>query len=275
MEWNWLGSILFGLVAGVFEFLPISAQTHEVLAAQLFGLPALPGGLSLGIHMGCALAIFMSFYSYMSRLHREYKIAAIAPRKRKRQPDTASLKEIRLLKVAVVPALLTCVAAFFLRDLVSRQWLMALIAGINALVVLLPQYTRTANKDSRSLSGLDALLVGLSGILSAIPGMSRVGMLTTVGSLRGADRNFALNFTFLLSLPMLIGLSVGDIWMLLSGNTAGVGLLCGLLAFLAAFGAGLAAIRFMKFLAVRVGYSAFAYYGWGLSMLIFILYLFG
>lgn len=275
MEWNWLGSVIFGLIAGVFEFLPISAQTHQVLAMQLLGLPTLPGGLSLGIHMGCALAVFMSFYSYMGRLRREYKIAAIAPRKRKRQPDTASLKEIRLLKVAVIPVLLSCVAGYFLRDLVSRQWLMALTAGINALVILLPQYTRTANKDSRSLSGLDAMLIGLSGVLSAVPGMSRVGMLTSVGSFRGADRNFALNFTYLLSLPMLVGLAVADVFLLLSGRGTGVGLLCGLLAFLAAFAAGLAAIRFMKFLAVRAGYSAFAYYGWGLSMLIFILYLIG
>jgi undecaprenyl pyrophosphate phosphatase UppP len=91
--------------------------------------------------------------------------------------------------------------------------------------------------------------------------------------MRGADRSFALNFTYLLSLPVLLGQSVGEICLLLSGVGTGIGLLSGLLAFLAAFGAGLAGIRFMQFLAVRVGYSSFSYYGAGLSMLIFVLYL--
>lgn len=275
MEWNWLSSILYGIVAGICEFLPISAETHQVLGSHLLGLPAVPGELSLGVHLGGILAVIVSFYSYMERLHREQKIAAIAPRKRKRQPDVASLMEIRLLKVAVIPAVLSCVAAPFLRNLVSLRWAIALLTALNAFVVLLPQYTRTANKDSRSLSGLDALLMGLSGVLGAVPGISRIGMMTTVGSVRGADRSFTLNFTYLLSLPVLIGLSVGDVWMLLSGAGAGIGFLSGVLAFLASFGAGLVGIRFMQFLAVRVGYSAFAYYGWGLSMMIFILYLIG
>lgn len=275
MEWNWLSSILYGIVAGICEFLPISAETHQVLGSQLLGLPAVPGGLSLGVHLGGVLAVIVSFYSYMERLHREKKIAAIAPRKRKRQPDVASLMEIRLLKVAVIPTVLSCVAAPFLRNLVSLRWAIALLTALNAFVVLLPQYTRTANKDSRSLSGLDALLMGLSGILGAVPGISRIGMMTTVGSTRGADRSFTLNFTYLLSLPVLIGMSVGDVWMLLSGAGAGIGFFSGVLAFLTSFGTGLAGIRFMQFLAVRVGYSAFAYYGWGLSMMIFILYLIG
>jgi undecaprenyl-diphosphatase len=273
MEWNWLGSILYGLVGGVFAFLPISADTHQVLAMQLFGVPGVPGGISLGIHMGGALAVAVSFYSYMGRLRREQRIASIPSRRRKRQPDMATLMEIRLLKVAVIPAMLSCVAAPFLRELVSLRWAMALVTGVNALIILLPRYTRTANKDSRTLSGLDALLVGLSGILGAVPGISRVGMMTTVGSVRGADRSFALNFTYLLSLPVLLGLSVGEICLLLSGVGTGIGLLSGLLAFLAAFGAGLVGIRFMQFLAVRVGYSSFSYYGAGLSMLIFVLYL--
>ena len=97
--------------------------------------------------------------------------------------------------------------------------------------------------------------------------------MTTAGSLRGADRRFALDFTCLLSLPVLLGLCVGEIILLLSGEGTGIGFFCGLLALLASFGGGLAGIRFMRFLAVRVGYSTFAYYGAGLSMMIFILYL--
>ena len=275
MEWNWLGSFLYGIVGGVFAFLPISADTHQVLCSQLLGLPAVPGELSLGIHLGGVIAIIVSLYSYLGRLRREYKIAAIPPRRRKRQPDTASLMEIRLLKVAVIPAVLSCIVSPFLRNLVSVRWAMALLTAVNAFVVLLPQYTRTANKDSRSLSGLDALLIGLSGILGAVPGLSRMGMMTTTASLRGTDRTFALNFTYLLSLPVLLGLCVGEIWMLLAGNGTGIGLMCGLLAMLASFGAGFTGIRIMRFLAVGVGYSGFAYYGWGLSMFIFILYLIG
>ena len=127
------------------------------------------------------------------------------------------------------------------------------------------------------MSPLDALLIGLSGVLGALPGFSRIGAMISVGSMRGMDRAFGLDFTYLLAIPALIALSIGDLAMIIIAGDpqAGALFIPGVAACLAAFGAGYAGIRFLRFLAAKAGYESFAYYNWGLALFSLIIYLIG
>ena len=94
--------------------------------------------------------------------------------------------------------------------------------------------------------------------------------------MRGADRQFAIEFTYLLMLPALAALCAGDLGMMIfAKDSLTVPFFTGLLACIASFGAGFAGIRFMRFLAVKAGYESFAYYTWGAAMFSFVLYLIG
>lgn len=276
MEWNWLLGLVYGLFGGFFEFLPVPPQVHQSLLVKITGLSAPGNGLAFAVHLGGLLAVLVSYYGKLAKLLYEKKLAGKAPRARKRQPDVVCLMELRLLKTAVLPIILSCFAAAWLRRYFSTLWVLAIAAAINGILVLLPHYMSRGNKDARTISPLDAVLVGLGGMLGAIPGLSRVGMLNSVASMRGIDRGVALDFTYLLSIPALATLCVVDFGQLIMGEAAQTNMLLpGIFACIAAFGTGLAGIRLMHFLAKKTGYEGLAYYNWGLAMFTFIIYLIG
>ena len=274
MEWNWLLGLLYGALGGLFEFLPVSPQVHQEVLLKLAGANAPGYGMSFAVHLGALAAVILSYFGSISKLVNERKIASQPKRKRNRQPDFVSLMQLRLLKIAAVPTVLSCLFTPWVSQYINGSWALALITVLSGIVVFLPHYMSRANKDARALSPLDATLIGLGGILGVLPGFSRVGALTSVASMRGADRQFALDFTYLLAIPALSALCIGDLAMLISTGAPQVSVpfLAGLMTCVAAFGAGFAGIRFMRFLAVKAGYEGLAYYSWGLAMLTFILY---
>lgn len=277
MEWNWLLGLIYGALGGLFEFLPVSPQVHQEVFRKLTGLENAGYGLSFAVHLGALAAVIFSYYGSISKLLHEQRIAGQPKRRRKRQPDFVSLMQLRLLKIAAVPVILAGILSPWLSQYVDRLWLLAILTALSGIVVLLPHYMSRANKDARALSPLDATLIGLGGVVSAVPGFSRVGLLTSVASMRGADRQFGLEFTYLLVIPALAALCVGDLGMLIftGAPEVGVSFFTGVSACAAAFGSGVAGIRLMRFLAVKDGYESLAYYSWGLTMFTLILYLIG
>lgn len=275
MEWNWLWGLIYGALGGFFEFLPASPQVHQSVFLKITGMNAPGYGLALAVHIGALIAVVLSCRERAVKMLREQKIAGQPKRRRKRQPDVVSLMELRLLKIATVPVVLSCLIAPWLSRYFDQLWMLAILAALNGIVVLLPHYMARANKDARSLSPLDATLMGTGGILGILPGISRVGMLTAVGSMRGADREFGLDFAYLLSVPALAALCIGDLAMIVvfGDPQAGTLLFPGAMACITAFGSALAGIKLMRFLAVKNGFESLAYYNWGLAMFAFILYL--
>lgn len=276
MEWNGLFGLIYGLLSGFFKFLPVSPQVHQQVFAKITGLDAPGYGLSLAVHLGALAAVILSYYPKLSKFSRERKIAAQPARRRKRQPDVTSLMEWRLLRIASVPVIISCLLATWLGRYMNRLWLLAILAALNGVLILLPQYLSRANKDARSLSPLDAILTGMGSILGILPGVSKVGMVTSVASMRGADRKFGLDFAYLLMIPALAALSLGDIGMIIFADAAsGVPFFTGVLACIASFGAGFAGILLMRFLVLKDCLEGFACYNWGLAMFAFIIYLIG
>ena len=271
---TWLESLLYGLLSGLAEFLPISADAHRHLFCLLTGKQDHPL-MELAVHVACFLALLLCCLPLISRLQREWRIATIPPKRRKRQPDLRRMKDLRFVKTAIVPVLLGFAAWPFVKNATDNLWLMALLLAVNGIILYLPPYFPAGNKESHSISGLDAVLTGLAGAVGAVPGFSRIGLLTTMGQLRGCDRRYILDIGLLLCIPANSVMIILDIASLLTyGANFPAGLLLGcLLAGAMAFPAAYFAITFIRFLSVKVGFSGFAYYSWGAAMFTFILYL--
>ena len=277
MEWNGLWGVFYGLLGGLFEFLPASPQVHQQLLLKIAGLASPGFGMTLAVHLGALAAVLVSCYRTVGKYFKEQKIRNQSRRYRMRQPDAATVMEYRLLKIAAVPVFLSCLAASWLGQYFERLWVLALLIIFNGVVVFLPHYMIRANKDARAMSPLDATLIGLGGVLGAVPGISRVGVLTSVSSMRGLDGQFAMKFVLALMIPALIGSCIGDVGMLLiSGNVQnGVPFWTALLTFMAAFASAMFVIRMMRLLSAKGSYEGLAYYNWGLAMFTFIIYLIG
>lgn len=274
MELSWFECLLYGLISGFTEFLPVSAVAHQAIFTTLVGGQDCDW-LRLAVHLGCIAALVTSFAPELSRIRRERKIAKIPKSRRHRQPDFATLMEYRLLRTGMVSMLIVFIGYGFVYNLYERLWLLALLLGLNGIVLYLPQHMPSANKGPENMSSLDGLLIGLSAGIGIVPGISRVGSGTSVALMRGADRRFAVDVGLLLCIPALLAMLVIDC---IYGVSAGVSV-SGVMVFgcitaaAAAFAAAYLAIYLVRFLAVKGGLSGFAYYSWGLALFSLIIYL--
>ncbi|MBQ9839058.1 MAG: undecaprenyl-diphosphate phosphatase [Oscillospiraceae bacterium] len=275
MDMNFLESLIYGLVSGLAEFLPISMQAQQSILLKLFGCQSSPL-MQLFIRIAVFAALIAATKDQLSSLYREMRLDAVPRRRRRRQPDRRSLLDIRQIKTAFYPLLIS----FFFYP-VTSQWhgRLNFIAGfllLNGLILFIPQFFPSGNKDSRSVSRLEGVLFGLFAGLGVLPGVSRIGACTAIGSLTGADRRQALHWSLLLSIPALCFLMGFDIQAIILQGTgiAGFGtviqcLLASATAFFGAYGA----IILMRFLAVNSGFAGFVYYCWGGALFTFILFL--
>ena len=278
MDWNWLHSLIYGAIGGFFEFLPVPADAQQYLLMRLTGAKDPYALCTLCTHLGCLIALYLSCYNRIAKIRRERQIAAIPPRKRKRQPDSVSLMESRLLRVGMIPLALTAVIAPLIRSWFIREWVLVLMLFVNGAILLIPQYLPGSNKDARSLSPLDAMLIGLGGIVGSIPGVSVMAGALSVAKMRGTDQQYSLDFVYLLFIPALLAMCIADVVVLTIGGWNAVGgwaVLHGLLSMVGAVAAAFGGITLMRFLAVKIGFSSFAYYSAALGMFTFILYLIG
>lgn len=276
MDLSWPESLLFGLVSGLAEFLPVSAQAHRALLLTLFGTGGEDGVLSLLVHAGALLAAATASQNQIRQIRREQKLSKVPKRRRKRQPDAKILLDGQIVKSAFLPALLGFAMYFTVRSWRSSLPVIAAFLLLNGLILFLPSHLPSGNKDSRSMSRFDSLLIGLAGALGILPGVSRVGATTTVAIARGADKQQALSWSLLLSIPILLCLMGLDVYSILTLGTGGIGAASAfqyLFSGAAAFCGAYIAIIFMRFLAVNLGFSGFAYYSWGAALFAFILYM--
>lgn len=272
MEWNFLHSLLFGFISAFTEFLPVSSEAHQWLFLKMTGASAEHIGFRLISHAAMLFALTFSCKNQLKRFSRCLKFSS---GRRKRQTDTRSFLDLKVLRIASIPLCVSFVLYFGASQLLQKTWLLSLFCLVNGAILFLPDLLPSGNKDSRAMSSFDALLLGLSGVLSVIPGISRVGTLTSVNRARGGDSQYSLEMALLLNIPALVILAGIDCYCLVSG----IGILSAKLFIqyavtaVSAFAGAYFSIIIVRFLAVKASFSGFAYYSWGVALFTFILYL--
>lgn len=275
MDMNWFECILYGLVSGMTEILPVSSQAHEALLLKLFGAGENPL-LRILVHTAIWEALYLSLRDHVELMLQERDLARIPPRRRDRQPDPIPLFDLKLTRSALIPMLLGFALSPLLRSWQTDLSKAAIFLVLNGLILYIPCRIQSGNKDSRSMTGLDSLLLGISGALAVFPGISRVGAVVSTAVGRGADKEHALRWAFLLSLAALMGVIGFDALALFRTGVEALTVpvvLSYALATAAAFFGAVAGIRGMRFLAVHTGFSGFSYYCWGAALFAFLMYL--
>lgn len=275
MELNWLHSIIFGFVSGLTELLPVSAPAHEALINKLFGMADSPL-LRLLVHAAVWEALYLSLREEVSLLLQEREISRIPPRYRSRQPDPVRVRDLKLARTALFVLVIGFGAAYFLKKLPMDLSVMAIFLLINGVILYIPGHLPVGNKDSRSMTPMDGVILGLSGASAVFPGISRVGVVASVATARGASKENALHWALLLDLAAMFFVMCFDSMDLIFsglGTLSFASMVCCALACIAAFGGAFTGIRMMRFLAFRTGISGFAYYCWGAALFAFLMYL--
>ncbi len=276
MDLSWLQSILYGLLSGLMDILPVSAQAHQALLLKFFGISSDMAMMNFMIRLGIFAALYISCRSQLVRMSRARAMSKIPKRRRKRPLDTRSLMDLSMLKTMLIPAILGLFLYRYTIDWASNLLLTAVFLTLNGLVLYVPQFLPTGNRDSRTLSRVEGLLMGLGGTAAVLPGVSAIGVSTSIGSVCGVERSYSLNMALLMDMALTLGFLIYGLLELFSG---GVGVLTFaiflryLLTALTAFGSAMLAIRLLRHMAANQGFSLFGLYCFGLALFTFILYL--
>lgn len=274
MDLDWINSILYGSISGIADILPVSAQAHKVLLLKFGGAKGEMDLLNLLIHIAITAALYYSTQTHIIRMNRARALARVPKKKRKRPLDTRSLMDWSLLKTMVIPAIL---GLFLYRHTTSwsaNLMLLALFLFLNGVILYIPQFFPTSNKDSRTLSRVEGLLMGLGGMVSCVPGISAMGAATSIGSVCGVERSFGLDMALMMNIVLNLGLAVYDA-IGIANNGFGVLSAAIILRYIltaaCAFGGTVLGVKLMRRFAEGSGYALFGVYCWGLALFTFIL----
>lgn len=274
MNLSLIESLIYGLVSGVADILPVSGQAHRNLILQILGETGDSPIRIFMIHIGILSALYYSCQNHILRMIRAKKLAQIPKRRRKRPLDVRSLMDFSLLKtmaIPVIPALLLYGKTSALAD---RRILVAVLLFLNGIILYVPQFLPGSNRDSRTLSRVEGLWMGLGGALSVLPGIAATGAGTALGSVSGVEKKYALDMTLLMCMVLTAGYMVYDLLAIIGTGLSGfsfASLISCVLSGVASFAGAWVGIRLMRFLAANRGYGIFAMYCWGLALFTFIL----
>lgn len=204
-----LKSILYGIVEGITEWLPISSTGHMILLEEIMPMNVSKSFWSMFlvvIQLGAILAVVVLYWN------------KIFPFKKNKEGKYTSVKSIWILwskiLVATIPAAIIGLA---LDDWIDAHLYNGFVVAIMLILVGVAFiYIENRNKDMRpsvnSLSALsykDALIIGLFQVVAAVlPGTSRSGATIVGGLMIGVSRAVAAEFTFFLAIPVMLGASL-------------------------------------------------------------------
>ena len=274
MELSWFESCIFGLFSGLLDIIPVSAEAHRILLLKFFGVKASSDFLNLLIHMAVFAALYYSSQNQLVRMRRARALARVPKRKRKRPLDIRSMMDWSMLKTMLIPAILGVFLRKYTAGMGSKLMLVSLFLFLNGLILYVPQFFPTSNRDSRTLSRVEGLLMGLGGAASAVPGISAIGATTSIASVCGVDRTYGLNMALMMNMGITGGLMVYDLLGIVA-NGFGLSSVLAFVSYLfsaaAAFGGAMLGIKLMRQLSAGQGFSVFGVYCWGLALFTFIL----
>ena len=245
-----LDALILGIVQGLTEFLPVSSSGHLVLGQALLGVHVSGIAFEVTVHLATTAAVL---WVYRRRVI-DLGVGAV-------RGDRDSWTYIGLLALASIPAGL---AGFLGRDRLEPFFERPLVAAALLLVTgaLVWSVKYSAPRATRERPGPGAALwVGVAQAMAIMPGISRSGATLAAGTWRGVKATRMAEFTFLLSIPAILGaslLQVGDARQELAANTT-VALAVG---FVAALFAGIVAIRIFVGMLRHQTFHWFAVYCW-------------
>lgn len=195
-------AIVFGIIQGLTEFLPVSSSAHLILLPVFTGWPDPGLAFDVALHWGTLAAVFLYFWRDIAAL---FKGAAGTFRGGSAPENILPWK----IAAATVPG---AVIGYLVEDhaetVLRSPWIMVVTLSAMGVALWLADRHGRKNLSIRDLSWPRALAIGLLQALALIPGVSRSGITITTGLVLGLERTAAVRFSFLLSVPITLGAGV-------------------------------------------------------------------
>lgn len=254
MSWGW--ALVLGVIQGLTEFLPVSSSGHLVILQGLAGVKTPGVTLEVALHLGTLLAVLVALRSDVAWLWR----SCCGPGGREGKEGRRLLW---MLAVALVPTGVIGLAgkSFFERAFSSPAAAATALLGTGAVLAFTPVLSRGRTSLSR-VRWSQAFCIGVAQGLAIFPGISRSGLTIAAALASGLEPEAAARFSFLLSVPAVLGAAGLDAWGILAEGGMGIPAFSLLAGTAAATVVGVLAVRWMLQLVRHGRLRGFAYYCW-------------
>jgi len=249
---------ILAVVQGLTEWLPVSSSGHLVITQKVLGVNP-PLIFDVMLHVGTLMVVLTVFRKDILEIIKAFV---------RRDFETEEGKLALFIVVGSVPiAIIGFVFYDFLKSLFSNLLAVGLALLITGCVLFFSE-KRIGN---RKIGILDSLLIGLAQGITIIPGISRSGVTLATGLLRRVDKATAFKYSFLLSVPTVIGATVMESKELATANVDMTPLFLGAIISMIV---GYASLKLLQKIVMNEKFHLFAYYCWtvGLAIIIFTIF---
>lgn len=261
-----LHAVLLGLIQGVAEFLPISSSGHLAIAEHLLGQAGaaeIPGFFDVLLHLGTLVAVFAAYWQDIRDMVVEF-FGGVGDLVRRTTPTP--VPPARRLILLIIVGTLPLFAVLPVKDLVEglgdNMYFVAGALLVTGCLLFASDRARKGRKTERTAALVDVLLVGVAQAVATCPGISRSGTTITAGCFVGFERKFAVRFSFLLSIPAILGANILSLKDALEAQVPWEEVPVYLAGVLVAAVVGYTCIRLLKMIAEKGRFGFFAYYCW-------------
>jgi undecaprenyl-diphosphatase len=261
-----LEAVMQGIIQGLTEFLPVSSSGHLSVFQHLFGLNGDSGvATTLVLHLGTLIAVFAAFWDRIKKLIIEFfrMVKDIFTGKFKRKNMNTERHMIVMLIISCLPLLVFYIFKDFFEGLSSDSSLIAEGAGfLYTSGLLFLSTSKACGKGTHTcgqLSARAAVFIGVFQGIALVPGVSRSGSTISAGLLMGLKREEAVEYSFILGIPVILAGALLELMSLGTDKTA-VNVLPLIVGFLVSALVGYLAIRLIKLLVVSDKFRIFAFY---------------
>ncbi|MBO6123848.1 MAG: undecaprenyl-diphosphate phosphatase [Methanobrevibacter sp.] len=267
-----LQGIIIGIVQGLTEFLPVSSSAHLVFIQNLLGVES-SLAFDTFLHLGTLIAVVWFFRYDIYRMLKSWWLSLgdiVQGRFREGFYDDPYKRLAWYVILATIPV---GIVGVLFEDSVDALFSGALYVPafflfVTGTILYLSQRMPSGNINYNNISKKEALFMGLGQACAILPGLSRSGTTIAAGLTIGLDKEFAAKFSFILSIPAILGaflLQAKDIGSAMDANFLPV-----MLGFVASIIAGYMAIKWMLDLIQNRNLDIFSYYCWLMGLIVFM-----
>ena len=264
-------AIIIGLIQGLTEFLPVSSSAHLIFAQQALGVADVGLAFDVLLHVGTLVAVIVYFFNDIVNMIKGFLLSLVDL---KNGNFMGELKKDPYKKLAWLTILATIpigIVGVLFNDIVESMFMgltvPAFLLLITGCLLYVSQRMNTGKIDVRNITLKEALIMGCGQALAILPGLSRSGTTIAAGLFAGLDKEFAAKFSFILSIPAILGAAVFQLKDL-SGGSVEIGA-C-IAGFIVAAISGYLAISFLLKIVREKSLDIFAYYCWIVGIIVLV-----
>ncbi|MDO5849811.1 MAG: undecaprenyl-diphosphatase UppP [Methanobacteriaceae archaeon] len=264
-------AIIIGLVQGLTEFLPVSSSAHLIFAQHFLGVTEPSLAFDVLLHLGTLIAVIAYFWRDILQMIIAFFLSLVDLVKGNFLKEVRADPYKKLTWLVIIGTIPVGVVGYLFNDIVESLFtgvsIPAFFLLITGCLLYFSQRANSGDIDLKNMTWKETLIVGCGQACALLPGLSRSGTTIATGLFLGLDKEFAAKFSFILSIPAILGAAV---FQLKDVTATNIELLPWIIGFLVAVISGYLAISFLLKLIKERSLDIFAYYCWIVGIIILI-----